>query len=379
MDFDALKTAGARATGDLQFGEGLSAAAVRRLACDANVILIVLGANSEPLDVGRAKRFVTEAMRQALIARDRGCVTCGAPPDQCDAHHIVSWIDGGLTSLDNLALQCKPDHRAVHRGEFIIKIISGTVHVSRPTWAEAGPIPARTHNQQQNGDPTPNTAPNAGWAAGSARSAGSAGAGDSSGSAGSPEFPSVWSDPPDLVEDHGERPERLSLEDARARPWRNDAKPLTREAATQLALAPWGDNEDDNPPPARREPSPPAHLALNLGRRPGRTTANPHRRQGRACAGRPGRHTGRRDLSPQRRRRSADPGGIVTRAAPAASPDDKGLGRAPRLSKSGTSGHRVRFPSSNECTQLGDPNAVLNHRLRIAHASARHHGIAEAV
>ena len=345
IDLDALKTAGAQATGDLQFGEGLSAAAVRRLACDANVIPIVLGATSEPLDIGRAKRFVTDTIRQALIARDRGCVTCGAPPDQCDAHHLESWIDGGPTSLNNLVLQCKPDHRAAHRGEFIIKIIDGIVHVSRPTWAETGPTPTRTHNPSQQGNPTPNTAPDtdrpaepgetadspgpteptssaestetaestgsaesartaesagsagspgsaaspgairsagaagspgvaestgSAEAAGSAGSAGSPGSaglaglaglagspggGDSSGSAGSLGSPRVWGDPPEPGEDHGERLDGRSPEDARAWPWTSDPNPLTREAAIQLA--PWGDNEEDNLPPARREPTPP--------------------------------------------------------------------------------------------------------------------------
>jgi hypothetical protein len=35
----------------------------------------------------------------------------------------------------------------------------------------------------------------------------------------------------------------------------NDPKPLTREAA--IKLAPWGDDEEDNTPPAPREPTPP--------------------------------------------------------------------------------------------------------------------------
>ena len=34
-------------------------------------------------------------MRLALNARDKGCVVCGAPPIQCEAHHLVHWIDGG--------------------------------------------------------------------------------------------------------------------------------------------------------------------------------------------------------------------------------------------------------------------------------------------
>jgi hypothetical protein len=136
MDFFDLQNAGADATGDLWFGDGLSAAAVRRLACEAGVIPVVLGGNSEPLDVGREERFVTRAIRRALIARDRGCVICGAPPDRCDVHHVVHWIDGGDTAIATLVLLCKPNHRDVHRGDWVIQIVDGTVQVTRPGWAE---------------------------------------------------------------------------------------------------------------------------------------------------------------------------------------------------------------------------------------------------
>ncbi|TDU82382.1 HNH endonuclease [Kribbella voronezhensis] len=135
IDYTDLKTAGRDATGDLQFGDSLSAAAVRRLACDAGVLPVVLGSASEPLDVGREQRYVTKAIRQALNRRDKGCVVCGAPPRYCHAHHIVHWIDGGATSLENLALFCGTDHIAVHAGIYTVTIINGTAHVTRPTWA----------------------------------------------------------------------------------------------------------------------------------------------------------------------------------------------------------------------------------------------------
>ncbi|MEI8408057.1 MULTISPECIES: HNH endonuclease signature motif containing protein [unclassified Kribbella] len=99
IDFEALKAATATATGELVFGGTLSAAAIRRLACDAEVLPIVLGSKSQPLDVGTSERFVTRAMRQALNARDKGCVVCGAPPIQCEAHHLIHWIDGGITAV----------------------------------------------------------------------------------------------------------------------------------------------------------------------------------------------------------------------------------------------------------------------------------------
>jgi hypothetical protein len=103
---------------ELDRGVPLSAAAARRLACDANVIPIVLGSESQPLDVGRATYAVPPTMRRALVARDRGCAfpDCDRPPSWCHAHHVKHWADGGDTALSNLVLLCGHHHRVVHHG-----------------------------------------------------------------------------------------------------------------------------------------------------------------------------------------------------------------------------------------------------------------------
>jgi hypothetical protein len=79
---------------------------------------ILGGAPSQPLDVGRAGRVVTPAQPSALAVRDGGCVfpACARPLAWCEGHHLVSWLDGGPTDLDNLALLCRQHHRAVHEG-----------------------------------------------------------------------------------------------------------------------------------------------------------------------------------------------------------------------------------------------------------------------
>ncbi|MGO1975382.1 MAG: DUF222 domain-containing protein, partial [Propionibacteriaceae bacterium] len=66
-------------------GEDISPKTVRRLACDADVIPVVLGKDSEVLDVGRTQRLVTSGIRKALVVRDRGCVFpgCDQPPTRC--------------------------------------------------------------------------------------------------------------------------------------------------------------------------------------------------------------------------------------------------------------------------------------------------------
>ncbi|MFT4109836.1 DUF222 domain-containing protein [Propionicimonas sp.] len=91
---------------------------LRRLACDADLLPVVLGGESEPLDVGRSQRLVTGPIRAALEARDRGCAFpgCDKPPDDCHAHHIKPWWDGGETALRNLVLVCPHHHGIVEPG-----------------------------------------------------------------------------------------------------------------------------------------------------------------------------------------------------------------------------------------------------------------------
>ncbi|MGY4769158.1 DUF222 domain-containing protein [Kribbella sp. CWNU-51] len=141
IDFNDLKAATADKLGHLIYGDALSAATIRRLACDAHILPIVLGSDSQPLDVGTTVRLATGPIRKALITRDKGCVCCGAPPLYCDAHHVISWIDGGETKITNLVLLCKRCHRDLHAGHWTIQITNGIVDVARPAWATPNPIP----------------------------------------------------------------------------------------------------------------------------------------------------------------------------------------------------------------------------------------------
>jgi hypothetical protein len=110
--------------GLLDTGERLSAAAVRRLACDAEVLPYVLGSRSQILDVGRTSRLVTLGLWLALVARDQQCAFpgCTRAPIACDAHHIRHWVDGGPTSLDNLVLLCRAHHRLIHTTPWQVRL-----------------------------------------------------------------------------------------------------------------------------------------------------------------------------------------------------------------------------------------------------------------
>jgi hypothetical protein len=97
-------------------GRPVSLATVERLLCDSWLSRVILGADGEVLDLGRRARLFSAAQKRAILLRDRGCVVCGAPPEWCDAHHLVPWEAGGATDIDNGVALCRGDHTRVHEG-----------------------------------------------------------------------------------------------------------------------------------------------------------------------------------------------------------------------------------------------------------------------
>ena len=106
--------------GVLASGEQVTAGELRRLACDATIVPIVLGSASQPLDVGRDQRLVTPSIRKALEQRDKRCAFpgCRVPPSGCEAHHIIPWWLGGETALGNMVLLCPHHHGTVEPHRF---------------------------------------------------------------------------------------------------------------------------------------------------------------------------------------------------------------------------------------------------------------------
>lgn len=90
----------------------------RQQACHQRIIPMILGSASQPLDVGRAQRSFSAAMRRALHVRDRGCVVpgCPRPASWCEPHHLEEWAQGGVTSIRNGVLLCRQHHSSVHKG-----------------------------------------------------------------------------------------------------------------------------------------------------------------------------------------------------------------------------------------------------------------------
>jgi len=103
---------------EMDFSLPISSTTVERLACDSNVTRVLLGSESQVIDVGRSKRVVSGPVRKALDVRDRHCQWpgCDRPAKWSVAHHVVHWIHGGTTDLDNLVLLCHRHHWLVHEG-----------------------------------------------------------------------------------------------------------------------------------------------------------------------------------------------------------------------------------------------------------------------
>ena len=85
---------------------------VLRLADQADIYIAIAQHRGEVLRLGRTRRIASRSQTIALIARDGGCSFpgCDTAPEWCERHHIVAWIDGGKTDLDNLTLLCRYHH-----------------------------------------------------------------------------------------------------------------------------------------------------------------------------------------------------------------------------------------------------------------------------
>lgn len=106
---DLLEQVGYGTTSD---GTLLSAREVLKLAGEADIVPAVLTRTGAVLDLGRSRRCASPNQSYALIARDAGCSFPGytAAPEWCERHHILAWVDGGATDLDNLTLLCRYHH-----------------------------------------------------------------------------------------------------------------------------------------------------------------------------------------------------------------------------------------------------------------------------
>jgi hypothetical protein len=112
VTIDADDLASRTGFGQWSDGSPVSAETVIELADQAEVAWCVKNSRGAVLALGRRLRLASRQQSLALIARDGGCSFpgCDTVPEWCERHHVVSWIDGGATDLDNLTLLCRYHH-----------------------------------------------------------------------------------------------------------------------------------------------------------------------------------------------------------------------------------------------------------------------------
>ena len=130
VDLETLKS-GLHAGGTCRtaLGADLPVETVRRLACEAEILPVVLDGRSVPIDVGRSKRLATVHQRRALEAIHPTCAIpdCEVIFDHCNVHHIDYWAisdsgGGGSTDLNNMVPLCSRHHHAAHEGGWKLEL-----------------------------------------------------------------------------------------------------------------------------------------------------------------------------------------------------------------------------------------------------------------
>lgn len=129
----------------LESGAALHPETARRLACDSGLVVHLHESGSVPpggwvrpnprpgrtVDLGRRRRLPSAALFRAMWDRDHGCAFPGCGRRRyLHGHHLVHWVFGGRTDLDNMVLLCGAHHRRLHEGGYRMRSTpDGTIEV----------------------------------------------------------------------------------------------------------------------------------------------------------------------------------------------------------------------------------------------------------
>jgi hypothetical protein len=156
IDLDnLLAKAGLAETAD---GNQLTSYQFMRIADEAEIWPTIINRRSIPLALGRTQRLASRGQTMALIARDlgRSFPGCTHPSAWCDRHHIIDWILGGPTDLNNLTLLCRYHHSHFLQKGWTCRInTDGLPEWIPPRWIDRDQQPQinarirRIHTQRQ--------------------------------------------------------------------------------------------------------------------------------------------------------------------------------------------------------------------------------------
>ncbi|GAA4591891.1 hypothetical protein GCM10023194_52330 [Planotetraspora phitsanulokensis] len=101
----------------LATGQLLPVREIHRLARTSSLVRLVMDADGQVLDMGRAVRLATKAQRKAAFARYATCWIdgCPLPATMCQIDHADNWSDGGHTDLRLLGPACQFHNRDRYR------------------------------------------------------------------------------------------------------------------------------------------------------------------------------------------------------------------------------------------------------------------------
>ncbi|MCE2532212.1 MAG: DUF222 domain-containing protein [Acidimicrobiia bacterium] len=116
-------------------GIRLTEAETLAIACDAKILPGIFNKHTGTPLLGRSQRKVSKRLWKRLVARDGGCIGCGAHHQICEVHHLKHWAHGGETTLENTCLLCwRCHHVRVHQnGEEITRHPDGRLTLGPPT------------------------------------------------------------------------------------------------------------------------------------------------------------------------------------------------------------------------------------------------------
>ncbi|WP_240987256.1 HNH endonuclease signature motif containing protein, partial [Arthrobacter sp. Soil736] len=137
-------------TGTFTFTGPVTPATIRKIACDADIIPVLLGSEGRILDIGRTTRIFPPHIRKAITARDHGCAfpNCTIPAPWCEAHHTTYWSHGGPTSTDNGTLLCTHHHHLIHKEQWQIHMQTGIPWFVPPPHIDPNQTPRRNHHHR---------------------------------------------------------------------------------------------------------------------------------------------------------------------------------------------------------------------------------------
>lgn len=133
--------------GRLPDGTPIAPRTLLKLACEAEIVPVVLGAFGEVLELGRSRRIASRSQTLALVARDKGCSfpSCNRPATWCERHHIIAWQDGDTTDLTNLTLLCRYHHHYFQVQGWCCTMIDGLPWWIPPRWIDHDQKPLINH------------------------------------------------------------------------------------------------------------------------------------------------------------------------------------------------------------------------------------------